>query len=484
MALFNVAQMVAQARPQMMGGQRMQVPQVWKSEDKREEGYSKIGERVGKGFGSMWDPDEMMQRALQTQKLIAAMPKELRQNTLANPDVQARLKHYYRFAPELFADAELTTGNPKMKGMLDFIDEEYSERQKQETQREMDKAKLETQKEQPGAVRAQTQENKASAALKEQQFDWNARIEDIEYLIKSGEPAMAMAKLQSLKAETAARKQSTEESKQLLQPRIDSMNAQTQLHRAEAGMSPQRADLMEAQAAHLREETSLMAAKLKAAVDKASNKMTDEEKELLKIRGRTFDQHQQNISKSRMPPRAYDFVQEVNDTNAMVQALESAPVTHNGQTVYLPKAITNAGSMFYVNKSLDDIFSHVAQTGKKIAPQDLDAMFVSADRLYKNTYEYLDNEAIKKVLPQDVFRLIHDPQMRAKMLYVQLVNEKVNGTKLQNGQRTPMTPQREEQLKQLIEQSGGVPSVVDMAVKPSFFDNMVQMFTPSDVGVE
>lgn len=466
MALFNPAQMIAQARPQMMGGQRMQTPEVRKSKETKEVGHGKIGEEFGKGFGSMFDPDEMMQRALQTQKLIASMPKELRQNTLANPAVQARLKNYYRFVPELFADAALTTGNEKLKGMLDFVDEEYSARQKQETEKEMDKAKLDTQKEQPAAIRSQTAENKAGTQLKEQQFNWQERIEDIEYDLKRSEPALAMAKLQALKEETSLRKE------------------QTLTQAAERRMLPQREDLMKAQARHLDKETSLMAAKLRLATDKSTIKMSDEEKQVLGVRMKTYEKQEQAYAKTKQFQMPEFSVQQINDTNAMVQAMQRVPVGQGEQTVYLPRVLTNSAGMMWVNKSLDDAFSTVAQGSKKLPPEKLDAVFQSMDQLYKNTYSYLTNPAVQELLPQEILQSTHDPQMRAKCLFVQLVNEKQNGMKLQNGQRVPITKDRETQLMQLIEQSGGVPSVVTMNTRPSFWENFTNMFSPSDAGVE
>lgn len=464
MPLFDqVSQMVAQARPQMHvgGGQRV-IPNQGYVRERKDQGYGQMGQNFGEGFGKAlareFDPDEQRKQAEMTRKLLVSMPKDLRKNTIANPDVQARLKKYYKYAPEMFADASLTQGDQALKGMLDVVDEEFSARERQGLEKRGAQAEVQAAEKKPGLMDAQTQETQAAAGLKKQQFDLNAELHNVTVNLQRGEYDIAVQKLENLKAQTAGVKQQTEEAEATQGSRSALLRAQAAKATYEA--SPGMQDLSRREK---ESEISYRSALISQAERKAKEdaRMSDADRQTVIYAA----QQNKAIETDKMmmgQPRK----QAVAQLNVASSVIQSTPVEQivgkDGVKIQLPGIITKPHLMTWVNDSLLNSYEALSQMNldrlNESQAQEVYRMSQGALNVFADSYGHVINPDVQRLLPQEVLGQYMRPDMELKMLYMRYAGEKakakLEGKKVTT-EREVWYKQQESRLIQQLPDPGG-----------------------------
>lgn len=453
MALFqSIPQLVASLRPSFpIPHGTVVAPSLGKK--KFEEGYAKMGEGFGKGLGEALDPEIKKQQAMQTRDLIMKMPSELQKSVYSNPDVQSKLRQYYRWSPELFADAGMVTNDEAMKGQLAFVGDVS-------VTQALEKGAAQTKQ-----TEAETGLRKAQTIGQEQENTLASRLQDIKVALDTGQLDVLRTKI--VEAEEAIKTQRVQRAgmvqKQQFEVREQPLQEATM--RAQARSLSAGATLHEEQAKVVQKGLDLKEQQLELGFDRlrAAQKEDPVTKRLLD----TAQQYRQSIYKEygqeiqfRKPEFATRLASMVNAN--VINSFGATPIkTADGSTVYLPAVLQNATGTGMVNNAMDTIYSAVSDRQTKMDPQKLESLYLSAKQLYDGTFRKLENSPKLNEADQAAMSAYLDPRMKAKMAFIQYIYEKKNGVKDRSGNVRPLTKQEETEYKAKIQEYGGLPSVVD-----------------------
>lgn len=461
MALFDsISQMVASTRPrvQVGGGGAHNIGTVY-NKDEKVQGYGNIGEAIGKGFGNViqkeFDPETQRQRAMQTRELLLKMPPELQKAVYSNPDVQEQLKKYYRWSPELFADAGLVTQDEAMRGQMAFVGDTTVTQS------------LEKGAEEVKGTKATTKLREAQAVGQEQSNTLDALIQNIKVAQEQGNLDQIRANIGRLeeavrasKVETGIKEAEAPLQRNVLTAQAQNLQASARLHGAQADEYSRTLDIKE------------QTARAQLARVRAASKEDPVTKRILD----TADKYKAAVAKEygselqyKRPEFAMRWASTVN--SGVVQAFGVTPIkTEDGATVYLPAVLQNPAGMIHVNNAIDTVYSVVADKQTKLDGEKLDALYNQAAELYDNVHGKLARSPKLNAADDAALKASIDPRAEAKLLFIQWMKEKKNGVvDPRTKQVRPLSKNEEEEYRQKIASVGGLPTPMD---KPSLWESM------------
>ncbi len=518
MALFqDVNAMVSAARPRPMGQPGHQSLQLNNVQDTGGEIGAEIGKGAGDLLSDMFDPKKVREQAQQTRELMMKMPDELKKQILSNPDVQNKFSRYYRFAPELFADAGAVMQDDTLRGKIAFVDP-FRAPEEQQARAEGQQGYQQSQKYRKGEgeiseTGAKTGYYGASTRHTEQETDIAATMAPLrQEALQLGNQQLVrqidnlVAQYGQIKAQTQHTQMATSTGYQENARQNAMLPGQLEQQRANvAGTRAQTAATEGTQARAAAEfptklEGEATLTDLHKKQTDALNRKLDIQEESLNLRLEQLRNHEredprtkrilddfrgqyQGLSKQYPEGKQYRQAQFSMNLAAMtkssiVSAMGKSQVElQSGGKVTIPDVLTNSGGMGRVNNALDETFMAVQNKSGSMSKEDMDALFRTASDLYESTYGVM--ESVKKMGglekgQEAVLSKYTDDRAPAKMLYMQLMYERKCGVKLKDGRvvsikQVPGDPDREKRYVDAIHKLGGLPTVLDTTPWASIF---------------
>jgi len=410
--------MIAASRPQARGGSPG-IQNIGPTSVKATttEGYAPLGQAFGKGLGDvlgdMFDPDKVRERAKQTRELVLKMPPELQKMVASNPDVQERFRHYYRMAPELFADAGAVLKDPNMKGLITFAPDTFlaeelatkqAQRYKIEEETRKTQAEIPEVEERTKLIQAQTQEETEMLPVKKKYYE--AQTKSIEE--GASDRARKLELAEEAQRLREARLGQQEEALRMQRERL--LNEQRRIEETKTERNARRTFQ------YYHEQTNMLRESAKR------NFMRDDE---------FFEQHA-NIVRSQL-------VDPLGKTLA---------TTSDGSKVYVPAAMGDPHAAGAVNRALEDLylsFLSLEQKGKSEANvRRLISLARTADRLWSDTYKPFTSINLS---PDDkvVYHSYLSPRLIGSTLYMRMKARELEGS---------LTPEMKAEYLKKIEEYG------------------------------